>query len=83
MKKIKNLPESSFLKLFFLFVSLFFVVAAFLMPDVENIFTGMKNILLQPCKVSSNYFGMGGYAATFLNMGLVGLFCWALCCLRG
>jgi len=83
MKKIKNLPESSFLKLFFLFVSLCFVVAAFLMPDVGNLLPGMKEILLKPCKVSSNYFGMGGYAATFLNMGLVGLFCWALCCLPG
>ena len=79
MKKIKNLSESSFLKLFFLFVSLCFIVAAFCMPDVKRAFdSGLYNIMLLPCKVTSNYFGMGGYAATFLNMGLVGLFCCAL-----
>ena len=83
MRKIKNLSESSFLKLFFLFVSLCFIVAAFLMPDVRRILPGLKNILLGPCKVTSNYFGMGGYAATFLNMGLVGLVCWGLCQLPG
>lgn len=83
MKKIKSLPESSFLKLFFLFVSLCFIVAAFCMPDLDHLLKGMRNILLLPCKVSSNYFAMGGYAATFLNMGLVGLFCWALCQLPG
>ena len=84
MKKIKNLSESSFLKLFFLFVSLCFIVAGFLMPDVKRAFdSGLYNVMLLPCKVSSNYFGMGGYAATFLNMGLVGLFCWGLCQLPG
>ncbi len=83
MNKIKNLSESSFLKLFFLLVSLCFMVAAVIMPDRASMFQGMKNILLLPCKVSTNYFALGGYAATFLNMGLVGLFCWALCQLPG
>ena len=83
MKKLNNLSESSFLKLFFLIVSLCFVVAAFIMPDRDLILVGMKNILLYPCKVTSNYFYMGGFAATFLNMGLVGLICWALCYLPG
>ena len=83
MNKIKNMSESSFLKLFFLVVSLFFVVAAVIIPDRANMIQGMKNILLLPCKVTTNYFGLGGFAATFLNMGLVGLFCWALCCLPG
>ncbi len=46
-------------------------------------FTGFWNILTQPCKISTNYFALGGYAATFLNMGLVGLICTALCCLPG
>ena len=83
MKKIRNLSESGFLKLFFLFVSLCFVAAAFIMPDRAFLLTGMKRILLLPCKVSTNYFALGGFAATFLNMGLVGLFCWALCQLPG
>ena len=83
MKKIRELTESSFLKLFFLFVSLFFVVAAFIMPDRAFMLEGMKRILLMPCKVSTNYFALGGISATFLNMGLVGLFCWALCQLPG
>ena len=83
MKKIAKMEESGFLKLFFLFVSLCFVVAAVIMPDRGLILTGMKNILLLPCKVTTNYFTIGGFAATFLNMGLVGLFCWALCQLPG
>ncbi len=83
MKKIKNLPESGFLKLFFLFVSLCFVAAALIMPDRASMLKGLARILLLPCKVSSNYFAMGGYAATFLNMGIVGLFCWGLCYLPG
>ena len=83
MKRIKNLSESSFLKLFFLFVSLCFVVAAFIMPDRSTAFSGLWKILSGTCKVSTNYFALGGYAATFLNMGLVGLFCYLLCCLPG
>ena len=71
MNKIKNLSEGSFLKLFFAFVSACFLVAAVCMPDRANMFTGLWNILSQPSKISANYFAMGGYAATFLNMGLV------------
>ena len=83
MKKLNQMNESGFLKLFFLFVSLSFLVAAVIMPDRAELLVGMKKILLMPCKVSTNYFGLGGYAATFLNMGLVGLFCWGLCQLPG
>ena len=83
MKKLNNISESSFLKLFFLMVSLCFIVTAFIMPDRGYILQGMKTILLNPCKVTSNYFYMGGFAATFLNMGLVGLICTALCWLPG
>ena len=83
MKKLNNLSESSFLKIFFLFVSLAFVVAAPIMPDRGTMFTGLWKILSGTCKISTNYFAQGGYAATFLNMGLVGLFCTALVCLPG
>ena len=73
MKKIKNLSEGSFLKLFFGFITLCFLIAAVCMPDRAKMFTGLWNILSQPSKISANYFAMGGYAATFLNMGLVAL----------
>nr|MBQ8245135.1 DUF1576 domain-containing protein [Oscillospiraceae bacterium] len=73
MKKIKNLPESDFLKLFFTFISGVFVLAAFCMPDRSELFSGLWQILSQPGKISTNDFALGGYAATFLNMGLVGL----------
>ena len=82
MKRVKDMQESSFLKLFFLFVSLFFLVAAVILPDRATMFTGFVKILVNPCKVTTNYF-VAGYAATFLNMGLVGLICWALCNLPG
>ena len=83
MKKLNQLEESKFLRLFFAFVSVCFILAAVCMPDRANILKGMRNILLLPCKVSTNYFYIGGYAGTFLNMGLVGLFCTALCFLPG
>ncbi len=75
MNKIKNLSEGSFLKLLFAFLSVCFLVAAVCMPDRNTIFTGLWNLLSQSSKISANYFAMGGYAATFLNMGLVGLIC--------
>lgn len=83
MKKIKNLSEGSFLKLFFLFVSLCFLIAAPIMPDRAAIFSGFAKILTSTCKISTNYFALGGYAATFWNMGVVGLFCLGLCCIPG
>ena len=83
MKKIRNLSESSFLKLVFAFLTLAFLVAAFCMPDRSQMFNGLAMIITQPSKVSTNYFAVGGYAATFLNMALVGLICLVLYCLPG
>ena len=73
MKKIKNLSEGAFLKLFFAFFTFAFLLAAVCMPDRDTMFSGLWKILITPCKVTTNYFSVGGYAATFLNMGLVGL----------
>ena len=72
MKKIRNLPESDFLKVFFAFYTLCFLIAAFLMPDRSNMLTGYWQILSTPCKLTTSNFAVGGYAATFLNMSLVG-----------
>ena len=74
MRKIKNLSEGAFLKILFAFFSTCFLIAAVCMPDRNTIFTGLWQILSQPSKISANYFAMGGFAATFLNMGLVGAF---------
>lgn len=72
MKKFKDMPESDFLKRFtFLFASAF-LLAAVIAPDRGKIFWGMWQILSQPCKVPTNYFAVGGYAGTLLNMSLVG-----------
>ena len=73
MKKIANLSESSFLKLFFVFVAAAFLIAAVCMPDRADMFAGLVRILTSPTKLSTNYFSVGGYAGTFLNMGLVAL----------
>ena len=83
MKKLATMEESKFLRLFFAAFSLCFVIAAFLMPDRNSMMSGLWKILSGTCKVSTNYFAEGGYAATFLNMGLVGLMCTALCFLPG
>ena len=71
MKKIKNLSEGSFLKLLFGFLSAAFLIAAVCMPDRSTMFSGLLKILTGTCKISTNYFAQGGFAATFLNMGLV------------
>ena len=73
MKKIKALSEGEFLKLFFAFFSAAFLTAAFFMPDRAQMFSGLAAILTSPAKVSTNYFSVGGYAGTFLNMGLLAL----------
>ena len=78
MKKIKNMSESSFLKLLFAFVGVVFLIAAVCMPDRGDMLAGFWQILSQPCKVTTNYFSVGGYAGTFLNMGLVALIMAAL-----
>ncbi|MBQ2921015.1 MAG: DUF1576 domain-containing protein [Oscillospiraceae bacterium] len=78
MNKLKSMNESSFLKLFMGLMSAAFVIAAFLMPDRANAFSGLWQIMSQPGKITTNYFHLGGYAATFLNMGLVGFICLGL-----
>ena len=83
MNKIKNLSESSFLKLFFCCFSVCFLIAAFFMPDRGQMLSGLWQIVSQPSKVSTNYFAVGGYAATFLNMALVGLICTLVYCIPG
>ena len=73
MKKIRSMSEGQFLKLFFAFFTAAFLIAAVIMPDRGSMFSGLWQILSQPSKLSTNYFYIGGYAATFLNMGLVRL----------
>ena len=83
MKKLNQWQEAKFLRLFFACLSACFLIAAFFMPDRDTMFTGLWKLLSGTCKISTNYFALGGYAATFLNMGLVGVICTALVCLPG
>ena len=78
MKKIRTLSESAFLKVLFAFFAAAFLIASVFMPDRDQIFTGLWQILSQPSKLTCSYFAIGGYAATFLNMGLVALICLGL-----
>ena len=79
MKKLNKLTEDRFLKLFFAFLTAAFLVAAVCMPDRADMFNGLWRIISQPSKISTNDFALGGYAATFLNMGLVGVIFLAIC----
>ena len=83
MKRLNTLSERSFLKIFFLFYSCSFLIASFLMPDRSQMLPGLLRIVSMPTKASTSFFDFGGYAATFLNMGLVGLVCTALFCIPG
>ena len=77
-EKLNSMSETGFLKLVFAFFSAAFLIAALCMPDRKDMFSGFLTILSSPCKVSTNYFALGGYSATFLNAGLVGLICLAV-----
>ena len=83
VKKLNSLRETTFLGIFFAFFSLSFLTAAFFMPDRADMLSGLLRIVSQPTKASTNFFSIGGYAATFLNMGLIGLICTFLFCLPG
>ena len=83
MKKLNKMHEDHFLKLFFTCFSLSFLLAAFSMSDRADMLGGLWRILNSPTKSATNFFSVGGYAATFLNMGLVGLICTALYCIPG
>ena len=83
MKKIKSLSEANFMKLFFGFITLAFLVGAVCMPDRKEMFSGLWRIISQPSKISTNYFALGGYSATFLNMALVCAIGLGLYCLPG
>ncbi len=78
MKKMKNLSEGSFLKLLFAFLSVFFLIGAVCMSDRGTMLSGLGQIVSQPSKLSTSYFAVGGYSATLLNMGLVGVICLGL-----
>lgn len=73
MKTIKNLSESDFLKLFFMYLCGAFLIGAACMPDRGDMLLGLWRIWSQPGKISTNDFALGGFSATFLNMGLVAL----------
>ena len=83
MKKLATMEESKFLQLFFAFISVCFLIAAFFLPDLNTAFDGLWKIWMGTCKISTNYFALGGFSATFLNMGIVGLICTALFFLPG
>ena len=78
MKRLNTLSEVSFLKVFFLFFSSCFFIAAFFMPDRQNMLPGLLKIFSSPTLSGTSFFDVGGYAATFLNMGLNGLACTAM-----
>lgn len=83
MKRPKNLSENTFLAIFFLFISSSFLIAAFFMPDRAQMLSGLWQIMSTPCKSQANNFAIGGFAATFLNMGLNGLVCTGIYCIPG
>ena len=83
LNRLKQLSERSFLTLFFFLFSSAFLIAAFFMPDRQQMIPGFLRILTNPTLSSTNAFSIGGYAATFLNMGLLGLICSALFSIPG
>lgn len=83
MRYLKQMSERSFLRLFFFLFSSVFLIAAFFMPDRADMIPGLLRIIKNPTLSSTNAFSIGGYAATFLNMGLLGLICSVLYSIPG
>ena len=83
MKNLNKMHEDHFLKIFFTCFSLSFIIASLFMPDVKTLPEGLLRIMNSPTKAATNFFDVGGYAATFMNMGLVGLICTCLYCIPG
>ena len=83
MKNLNKMHEDHFLKIFFTCFSLSFIIASGFMPDVDQLTEGLLRIMNSPTKAATNFFSVGGYAATFMNMGLVGLICTWLYCIPG
>ena len=83
MRQMKQMSERSFLKRFFFLFSSAFLIAAFFMPDRADMIPGLIRIIKNPTLSSTNAFSIGGYAATFLNMGLLGLICSVLYSIPG
>ena len=83
MKNLNKMSEDHFLKIFFTCFSLSFIIASGFMPDVDELSDGLLRIMNSPTKAATNFFSVGGYAATFMNMGLVGLICTWLYCIPG
>ena len=83
MKNLNKMQEDKFLAVFFTCFSLSFIVASVFMPDVGEMSDGLLRIMNSPTKAATNFFSVGGYSATFMNMGLVGLICTCLYCIPG
>ena len=52
MKKVNSLSESCFLKALFGFFALVFLATALLMPDRDQIFTGLYRLISPPNKIT-------------------------------
>ena len=78
MKKFHSLAETSFMKDLFIGITAFFLVASICMPDRSDMLSGLLRIFASPGKSATSYFAVGGFAATFLNIGLVAAACLTL-----
>lgn len=83
MRDRRQMSERSFLRAFFFLFSSAFLIAAFFMPDREEMIPGLLRMIQNPTLSSTNAFSIGGYAATFLNMGLLGMICSVLYAIPG
>ena len=80
MKAYENTPENNsnvILKLMLGF-SLAFLVAALCAGNLGQLIPGFVTIVTAPSQFTKDYFAFGGLGSTFLNVGLVGMACWAI-----
>ena len=68
------------IRLFLMASSAAYLIAAGLVPDRENMITGLAEILMTPSQLTRDFFAVGGMSGTFLNVALVGFVCAAMTC---
>ena len=54
------------------------IVALPFSGGMEGLIQGWKQILIAPCPLITDYFGIGGISATFFNAAICSFACWMI-----
>ncbi|WP_392485912.1 DUF1576 domain-containing protein [Haloimpatiens sp. FM7315] len=72
---MKTATKKNFSKTYYILLTYYlsFLIFAFIIDTPSNIFKGMKNIILEPDILITDYIAIGGIGATFVNSALLSI----------